>query len=212
MIDTKELRQLAQAATPGPWKTGQYLGSLRQFVIHTDVGDKGRGSDVAFTSSAFGSDETVANARLISAANPSVISELLDRLEAAEKERDALRLAVRHEADCVDAAKAEIEALRARIEAMEQQEPVAWLHESRRDSDVVTSAVKHVWGKVAVGSLAAYSIPLYLAPGAQPAPSAPDVDALAQFIRKVDGAHQLGAAMLAERIADWLAASLEAKP
>lgn len=66
-------------------------------------------------------------------------------------------------------AAAEITRLRTKIEAMERQEPVAWLHESRRDSDVVTSAVKHVWGKVAVGSLAAYSIPLYLAPGAQPA-------------------------------------------
>lgn len=129
---------------------------------------------MAFTSSAFGSDETVANARLISAANPAAISELLDRLEASEKERDALRAAVRHEADCVEAAMAEIKPLRAKIEAMEQQEPVAWLHESRRDSDVVTSAVKHVWGKVAVGSLAAYSIPLYLAPGAQPAPSFAD--------------------------------------
>jgi len=124
MIDTKELRQLAQAATPGPWKTGQYLGSLRQFVIHTDVGDKGRGSDVAFTSSAFGSDETVANARLISAANPAAISELLDRLEASEKERDALRAAVRHEADCVEAAMAEIKPLRAKIERMEKQGPV----------------------------------------------------------------------------------------
>ena len=90
MIDINELRRLAQAATPGPWKTGQYLGSLRQFVIHTDVGDKGRGSDVAFTSIAFGSDETVANARLIAAANPSAISELLDRLEATEEERDGL--------------------------------------------------------------------------------------------------------------------------
>jgi len=65
------------------------------------------------------------------------------------------------------AAADEIERLHGVIEAMEQQEPVAWLHESRRDSDVVTSAVKHVWGKVAVGSLAAYSIPLYLAPGAK---------------------------------------------
>ena len=65
-------------------------------------------------------------------------------------------------------------ALQAKIEAMEQQEPVAWLHESRRDSDVVTSAVKHVWGKVAVGSMAAYSIPLYLAPSAQPAPRVPE--------------------------------------
>ena len=72
--------------------------------------------------------------------------ELRTKIEAAEKERDALR---------------------AKVEAMERQEPVAWLHESRRDSDVVTSAVKHVWGKVAVGSLAAYSIPLYLAPGAK---------------------------------------------
>ena len=54
---------------------------------------------------------------------------------------------------------------------MEKQGPVAWLHETRRDSDVVTTAVKHVWEKVAVGSMAAYSVPLYLAPGAQPAPT-----------------------------------------
>ena len=73
------------------------------------------------------------------AANPATISELLDRLEAAEKERDALRAkieaaeksdaeslamyrkarderdalraALQHEADCVEAAKAEIDAL-----------------------------------------------------------------------------------------------------
>ena len=63
--------------TPGPWKVGQYLGSLRQFVIHTDVGDKGRGSDVAVTSIAFGSDETVANARLIAAA-PDLLAVLQD--------------------------------------------------------------------------------------------------------------------------------------
>ena len=77
---------------------------------------------------------------------PEEVAELLDRLEAAEKERDALR---------------------AKVEAMKQQEPVAWLHETRPDSDVVTSAVKHVWGKAVVGALAAYSIPLYLAPGAK---------------------------------------------
>lgn len=68
----------------------------------------------------------------------------------------------------------ELDTVRAKIEAMERQEPVAWLHETRRDSDVVTNAVKHVWGKAVVGSLAAYSIPLYLAPGAQPAPSIPE--------------------------------------
>ena len=66
--------------------------------------------------------------------------EMIERLEAAEKsdaesiamyrkardERDALRAALRHEADCVEAAKAEIDALRAKIEAMERQEPSHW--------------------------------------------------------------------------------------
>ena len=40
MIDINELRRLAQTATPGPWKVGQYPGSLRQFVIHMEVGDE----------------------------------------------------------------------------------------------------------------------------------------------------------------------------
>ena len=75
-----------------------------------------------------------------------VVHALIDRLEAAERACDDLR---------------------AKIEAMEKQEPVAWMHETRRDSDVVTDAVKHVWGKVAVGSMAAYSIPLYVLPGAK---------------------------------------------
>ena len=48
------------------------------------------------------------------------LTELLDRLEAAEKERDALRAAVRHEADCVEACKSEIERLRAKLEATEE--------------------------------------------------------------------------------------------
>lgn len=71
MIDIKELRRMAQAATPGPW------------IV-----------------------------------NAAAITELLDRLEAAEKERDALR---------------------AKIAEMEKQEPVAeWLpldsgEDTRRD-------------------------------------------------------------------------------
>ena len=44
----------------------------------------------------------------------------------AAAERDALRAAVQHEAACVEAAKAEIAALRAKIEAMERQEPSHW--------------------------------------------------------------------------------------
>lgn len=83
--------------------------------------------------------------------------ELLDRLEAAEQERDW------HAERCEDAMN-ECDALRSKIEAMERQEPVAWLHEVRRNSHVVTSAVKHIWGKTHGGSMTAYSIPLYLTP------------------------------------------------
>ena len=66
-------------------------------------------------------------------ANPSVICELIDRLEAAEKERDVLRdrLALESQEngalrDSVDRACEERDALRAKIARMEQQEPVAW--------------------------------------------------------------------------------------
>ena len=69
--------------TKGPWKVGQYLGSLRQFVIHMDVGGNGRGSDVAFTSAAFGNDETIANARLIAAA-PDLLEALKDMVDLVE--------------------------------------------------------------------------------------------------------------------------------
>ena len=89
------------------------------------------------------------------------------RLEAAEKERDYVAMQLAQSEQGKRKISEECDTLLARIEAMEQQEPVAWLHETRPDSDVVTSAVKHVWGKAVVGALAAYSIPLYLAPGAK---------------------------------------------
>lgn len=83
------------------------------------------------------------------------------RLLGMSGEREAKHLAQ------IAALEKERDDLRAKIDAMEQQEPVAWLHETRRDSDVVTSAVKHVWQRARPMSLAAYSIPLYLAPGAK---------------------------------------------
>lgn len=39
-----------------------------------------------------------------------------------------------------------------------------------------------------------------------------DPDALAQFIRKIDGNNSLGAGALAERICEWLAPSDDAEP
>ena len=50
------------------------------------------------------------------------------------------------------------------IAKIKAQGAVAWLHRDRSESDVVTTKVKHVWGKAAVGSLALYDIPLYRLP------------------------------------------------
>ena len=65
-------------------------------------------------------------------------------------------------------------------------------------------------GRHMLGIVGTYGVDGYVP--AQPAPSMPDVDSLAQFIREVDGSHQLGAGVLAERIAEWLKAAKEAKP
>ena len=236
-ININELRRLAQAATPGPWVAKNVSGAgLEIHMIHPLYPDKewpAFGTDSAFCKKGLVSYETWTqfphevqnvqqskNAEYIAAANPAVINELLDRLEAAEKsdaesiamyrkardERDtlrakietaendaahqkalaasALRVAEGWERKCGEL-RAEViywkeqkepgaagwralaRILQAKIDAMEKQEPVAWLHETRRDSDVVTDAVKHVWGRVAVGSMAAYSIPLYTLPGAK---------------------------------------------
>ena len=173
MIDINELRQSAQAATPGPWMI-DYVGV---------------GFEVAAGESVIAQSQQVqgdmrhkarkANAAFIAAANPATVLELLDNLKEAEKERDELR---------------------AKIEAMERQEPVG--------------TVQWIKGWPVVDAYEGVVLepdkPLYALPGAQPAPSVPDVDALAQFIREVDGSHQLGAGVLAERIAEWLKAAPEA--
>lgn len=98
-IDINELRRLAQEATPGPWlfRTAPTSAGLCHIVSAADwkgafiYGDGIRkGVDDALPKA----QELAANARLIAAANPEAISELLDRLEAAEKERDTLRTKV----------------------------------------------------------------------------------------------------------------------
>lgn len=91
---------------------------------------------------------------------------LRDSVDRACEERDALRAALRHEADCVEATKAEIVTLRTKIEQMEKQEPYCWTtsppagHYSRFNPEV-DRWIENGWTVV----------PLYLAPGAQPAPS-----------------------------------------
>lgn len=142
MADTKELRRLAQAATPGPWEV-YGLDQNGQAII--------RGEHIEIATCwhhCVGSieKEMHANAAFIAAANPAVIDELIDRLEAAEKsdaesiamyrkardERDALHTDLLKQQALTESALALAEVtqrradkLQAKVEAMEQQEPVA---------------------------------------------------------------------------------------
>ena len=151
MIDTKELRRLAQAATPGPWVSqGRYIGTPRHMSYVGEVRDQcGNWSDT---------EKSRADAAFISAANPAAISELLDRLEAAEKERDALR---------------------AKIAEMERQEPVGVLHvgsyygEELQDWEF--EANQCACDKLNEAYVSnPTSLPLYTLPGAQDVPSMPE--------------------------------------
>ena len=90
MIDFNELRRLAQAATPGPWKMlpvgdgrQKFTVANSEFLSILTVTDEGGAT--------FGTVYDDADARFIAAANPATITEILDRLEDAES--DALEQA-----------------------------------------------------------------------------------------------------------------------
>ena len=146
-IDTNELRRLAQAATPGPWYVTGKLTRYVEALIDGGLIQEVAACGPTKADGGYGPQQE-ANARLIAAANPATISELLDRLEAAEKERDALRAEVIHikevefprKAQAVaDGWRGKCERLEANIAEMERQEPVAeWLpldsgEDTRRD-------------------------------------------------------------------------------
>ena len=86
--------------------------------------------------------------------------EMIAVADAAISERDALRAALRHEADCVEAAKAEIAALRAKIERMGRQEPVG---------KFIQHPSHGMWEQDGYGDNPDAK-PLYALPVAQPAP------------------------------------------
>ena len=142
MIDTNELRRLAQAALAVPdGLSAEWMDRLGQFQ---------------------------------EAADASVVSELLDRLEEAES--DALEQArlngmgASREASLMaklEEAEKERDALRAKIEAMEKQEPYSYIYEYSNpiDGSPVWRDKPGYWNAQFPKS----SKPLYLAPGAQPA-------------------------------------------
>lgn len=97
MINTKELRRLAQAATPGPDGV-----SLNWLKLLQDFQEK---------------------------ANPAVISEIIDRLEDAGKDIARKERIIDSLGAKLNDVASERDALRARIERMEKQEPVWFIDE-----------------------------------------------------------------------------------
>lgn len=125
-LDLDALEQAARDAGGGCWfSTGWTVGS-RGF----EVGDLKSRDRIC-------SDATERCAEFIAAANPATILELLARLEAAEKERDALR---------------------AKVEAMEQQAPVAW---------AATDETCRIVEALSFNQSRRFDTPLYALPGAK---------------------------------------------
>ena len=225
MIDINELRRLAQAVSGWSNCNQAWLDQSEdvQAAVVGHIDEDGNTYPVATIDcdQYYAAHQSLPLAKFYAAANPAVISELLDRLEAAEKERDnanaaaagvalhagamqdrleaaeksdaeslamyrkarderdALRAAVRHEADCVEACKSEIErlraenaglvddmnllrdnntALRARIEEMDKQESVA---------TVIKEGDSRYWMSERLWMFPDGKYPLYALPGAQ---------------------------------------------
>ena len=152
MIDTNELRRLAQAAMH-PVTKGRWMRLFGERTVYDRMEDGCRGIPVVSTPVSPPHPFEAACLDFIAAANPAAVIEILDRLEAAESEcleqarlngmggeREAALMAKLEAAEIErDSAKKladslalalntsnhERDNLRAKIEQMERQEPVA---------------------------------------------------------------------------------------
>ena len=104
--------------------------------------------------------------------NEDEVLDVLDHLEAAEKEIESWKGVAKQLGNDADTlrthlsfAKDELNRLRARIKEMERQEPGAWC---------ATDETGTVVEALSMNQSRRFDTPLYLAPGAQPAPSVPD--------------------------------------
>ena len=122
MIDTKELRQPAQDATPHVGHACKYQDAHWLREGHVDF----ENADLFIAS-----ERPREDAAFYAAANPSAVIELLDRLEAAEKEIESWKGVAKQFGNDADTlrthlsfAKDELNRSRAKIAEMEKQEPV----------------------------------------------------------------------------------------
>lgn len=103
-----------------------------------------------------------------------VIPNLRDQLEAAEKDIALKERVIDSLGKELNAVAGERDALRANIERTEQQEPVAW---------AATDESCKVVEALGMNESSRFDTPLYLSPGAQPAPSIPD-DVIEQAVSR----------------------------
>ena len=154
MIDINELRRLAQDQ--------EWIGRWYDAGCETLMAERnGEHEEVAHP-------YPIGLVPYLVAVQPTAVSELLDRLEAAEKERDEFKRACfGHISDN--------SMLRAKVEQMEKQEPVAFAHWSANgfSEDPEKLVVTHEPPDSHSRRMARW-FPLYALPGAQPAPSTPD--------------------------------------
>ena len=163
MIDTKELRRLAQAATPRVGHACKYQDAHWLREGHVDF----ENADLFIAS-----ERPQEDAAFYAASNPSAVIELLDRLEAAEadaleqarlngmgSEREAALMAK------LEAAEKERDALRAKIEEMEKQEPVRHEFQGRDGAWYPFINQRHYENTVADGTWPIRA--LYALPGAK---------------------------------------------
>jgi hypothetical protein len=158
MIDTKELRRLAEEQ--------QWIGRWYDAGCETLMAERnGEHEEVAHLT-------PIGLAPYLVAVQPAATTELLERLEAAEKERDDVAMQLAQSEQGKRKISEECNALLARIEEMERQEPVAWVRKLGLDLPSVgcVTDLKYRPSDIPESSY----IPLYLAPGAQPTPSIPE--------------------------------------
>ena len=163
MIDINELRQLAQKVS-GCSNCNQAWLDQSEDVPAAVVGhidEDGNTYPVATIDcdQYYAAHQSLPLAKFYAAANPAAISELLDRLEAAEKERDSAKKLADSLALALNTSNHERDNLRAKIAEMEKQEPMGTLYDDGC----------FVWrnGRPHESNYADWKMALYALPGAK---------------------------------------------
>ena len=106
--DLAELRRLAEAATPGPWRT-EYLMGAGNDLLTAIIAGRATPDDLRV----IGSTLAERDGKFVAAASPAVVLALLD-------DADALRAELAHMTEARNNARAEVKRLTALVEAVRE--------------------------------------------------------------------------------------------